>query len=216
MTEVPACLEIGSKRVFAAALDWPGWCRSGKGEQEALDALIAAAPRYKPVVALAGLVLPEAGVGDLVVLERLPGTATTDFGAPCAIAEADHRALSAEEASRLAAIVGAAWAYLDSVAAGAPAALRKGPRGGGRDRDKVMEHELDAAVAYARKLGLRDAAPAPHDAAAVAGFRQAVLEALSRPSSGQAPAERGWPPRYMARRLAWHTLDHAWEIQDRS
>jgi hypothetical protein len=43
---VPVYLEIGGKRAFAGAVDWPGWSRSGRGEQEALEALIANGPRY--------------------------------------------------------------------------------------------------------------------------------------------------------------------------
>ena len=35
-------------------------------------------------------------------------------------------------------------------------------------------------------------------------------------SNGSPPVERGWPQRYAARRIAWHALDHAWEIEDRS
>ncbi|MEY2437652.1 MAG: hypothetical protein QOF97_2488, partial [Acidimicrobiaceae bacterium] len=27
---------------------------------------------------------------------------------------------------------------------------------------------------------------------------------------------KGWAYRYAARRIAWHALDHAWEMQDRS
>jgi hypothetical protein len=32
-------LEIGSTWVFASAVDWPGWCRRGKGEDQAIAAL---------------------------------------------------------------------------------------------------------------------------------------------------------------------------------
>jgi hypothetical protein len=38
---------------------------------------------------------------------------------------------------------------------------------------------------------------------------------LSRPSDGGPLAEKGWPARYAARRIAWHALDHAWEMEDR-
>jgi hypothetical protein len=210
------CLEVGAKRVFASALDWPGWCRSGKGEEGAIESLLAAAPRYAPVAEMAGLTLPDADRGALTVVERLPGTMTTDFGAPGVPAEAESRPLSAGEAARLAALVGAAWSLLDSVAAAAPAELRKGPRGGGRDRDKVMAHELDAAVSYARKIGVRGMTVSAGDPASVRAFREAVLGVLARPWSGEAVAESPWSPRYLARRTAWHALDHAWEIEDRT
>jgi hypothetical protein len=78
-----------------------------------------------------------------------------------------------------------------------------------------VAHVVSAEVAYARKLGIRRSEPAPGDSSAVAELRQAVSEVLSAPSAGP-PVERGWPPRYAARRIAWHALDHAWEIEDRS
>ena len=80
---VPVYLEVGARRVFAGALEWPGWIRSAKTEDQALDALAAAAPRYAPVAALAGLAVPSAAKrAGLEVVERMSGDATTDFGAP--------------------------------------------------------------------------------------------------------------------------------------
>jgi len=116
----------------------------------------------------------------------------------------------------MAALVKAAWDLFDEVAASAPAELRKGPRGGGRDRDKMIDHVLGADEIYARKLGLRLSAPPRADRAAIRAFRAAVIEALEKPSDGAPPSEKGWPQRYAARRIAWHALDHAWEIEDRS
>jgi hypothetical protein len=43
-----------------------------------------------------------------------------------------------------------------------------------------------------------------------------MLEVLGRPSDGSPLADRKWTARYAARRIAWHALDHAWEIEDRS
>jgi len=74
-----------------------------------------------------------------------------------------------------------------------------------------------AEAAYARKLGVRMPSPAPGDAAAIAALRGAILAALRSAAEHAAPAmEKGWPPRYAARRIAWHVIDHAWEIEDRS
>jgi hypothetical protein len=207
-------LELGSKRVFACAADWPGWCRPGKGEDGALEALAAAAPRYAVVAAEAGVPFPSGASGDFEVVERIPGSATTDFGAPGGVAAREAEALTREEAARQAALVSACWAVFDRVVAGAPAELRKGPRGGGRDRDRIVEHVLGAEVAYARKLGLRLREPAPGDGAAVGSHREEILRALT--TETDAAVEKGWPPRYAARRIAWHALDHAWEIEDRS
>jgi len=213
------CVEAGSKLSFASALDWPGWSRSGRGEEAALESLGRYAARYAPVVAAAGLTLPDPA--RIEITERLPGSASTDFGVPGAEAGGESDALTPAEAERLAAILEACWALFDRVASGAPPNLRKGPRGGGRDRDAIVEHVVGSEVeAYARKLGIRLPRPAPGDLAARAAERNAIAAAL-RASAGSAghdsaPRARGWPPRYAARRIAWHVLDHAWEIEDRS
>lgn len=135
---------------------------------------------------------------------------------PGTIAKRDTAPLAAAEGKRLASLVEAAWVVYDQVVAGAPAELRKGPRGGGRDRDKIADHVLEAEGAYVRKLGLRLNQPPRHDRRGIAAFRAAITDALQRPSKGNASVEKGWPQRYAARRIAWHALDHAWEIQDRS
>jgi hypothetical protein len=205
-------LESGSKRVFAGALDWPGWLRSGKDEALALEALAAAAPRYAAVAAEAGIPFPKSAAGAFEVAERVAGSATTDFGAPGAVPAHDTEPLTQKEAHRLAALMAASWTIFDRVVAGAPAELRKGPRGGGRDRDAMVDHVLAAEAAYAGKLGIRFRQPARGDATAVSALRKAILEALTASRT----RENGWPPRYAARRIAWHVLDHAWEIENRS
>jgi hypothetical protein len=150
------------------------------------------------------------------VVEQAEGNATTAFGAPDVRAALDARPLGAAEAARLAALVEATWAALDRIAAGAPAELRKGPRGGGRDRDAVLAHVLAAENAYARTIGIKVPEPAVGDAAAIAAQRLAIAALLAEPSDGSPLDGRKWPPRYAARRIAWHVLDHGWEIEDRS
>jgi hypothetical protein len=210
-------LESGPKRVFACAVDWPGWCRVGRNEEQALEALAAYASRYAVVAKQAGLKFPSS-TADFDVVERVPGSASTDFGVPVTVAPHDLEPLAKAEAERLATLVEASWTIFDRVAAGAPAELRKGPRGGGRDRDKIVDHVVGAeALAYAPKLGLRLSQPALDDAAAVAANRAAIADALRTGAHGKrAKEDRGWPTRYAARRIAWHVMDHAWEIQDRS
>jgi hypothetical protein len=100
--------------------------------------------------------------------------------------------------------------------AGAPATLRKGPRGGGRDRDAVVDHVVGAEAAYARKIGIARKPPAGADREAVTALRQDVLEAVRARRFGSPPRSKGWPGRYAVRRMAWHVLDHAWEIEDKS
>jgi hypothetical protein len=216
----PVYLESGARRVFVCAIDWPGWCRSGRDEHAALEAFAAAVPRYAAVAAEAGVgagrAFSKASSAAVEVTERLAGSATTDFGAPGAVPTADSSPLSASEATRLSALVAACWVVFDKVVAGAPSALRKGPRGGGRDRQVIVEHVLAAEVAYARKLGIRTPQPPANDQSAVGAHRQAILDVISLARRGDPPVAKGWPPRYAARRIAWHVLDHAWEIEDRT
>lgn len=206
-------IEIGDKKVFASALDWPGWSRSGKTREAAVASLLAYAARYACVAERAGIAFPttfDAEVGD-----EKGGGSGTDFGVPSVLLhDADALPVDATEARRLAAIVEAAWATFDGVAATAPAELRKGPRGGGRDRDKMVDHVNEADWYYARELGIRT--PAPRTRAETEALRAAMLDVLRQPSDGSPLADRKWTARYAARRIAWHALDHAWEMEDRS
>jgi len=213
-TTIPVYVESSRTRTFACAYDWPGWCRSGKDEASALAALAAYAPRYAAVAKQARAAFDAKPT--FRVIERLAGSASTEFGVPAEVARRDTTPMAAAEGKRLASLLQAAWAVYDQVLAGTPAELRKGPRGGGRDRDKMADHVRDAEGAYVRKIGLRLAAPDRHDRRALAEFRAAIAQAIQRPSSGAALVEKGWPQRYAARRIAWHALDHAWEMQDRS
>jgi hypothetical protein len=211
--------EVGKKRVFAAAIDWPGWTRAGRDEAQAIEALRAAAPRYAVAAREAGVKFGTSETEEFEVVERLPGSMTTDFGAPGAVPASDAEPVDQAEAKRLVALVNASWTVFSNVVATAPLELRKGPRGGGRNRDKIVEHVVSAEWAYARKLGLRSEAgqPRPVDGAAVAAFRSAMSTALQEGMTSVEPVARGsWPARYAARRVAWHVLDHAWEIEDKS
>jgi hypothetical protein len=208
-------LEVGSKRVFACALDWPGWCRSGKNEEEALESLLTYAPRYETIVRRAGRRFP-ARLAPVAVLERVRGGSTTDFGAPEKAVRRDGEVMTKPERSSQAALLQAAWAEFDDVVAGAPASLRKGPRGGGRDRDAMAQHVVSAEAAYARKLGIKVRAPHCSDRGGVDMLRRAIVEVVSSTTRAGPLVEKGWPLRYGIRRVAWHVLDHTWEIEDRS
>ena len=214
MTRLAVALEGTGKKVFASALDWPGWSRSAKTPEAAIEALLAYAPRYEPVVLLAGLEL--GSTFDVEVDEQLEGGSGTEFGVPSAVHTADARPSKPADAERLASIVEAAWTTFDRFAAGAPAELRKGPRGGGRDRDKMVGHVIESDWYYGREVGLKFKAPKPGDRPAVEAARREVLAVLRQPSDGSPLAGRRWPLRYAARRIAWHALDHAWEMEDRS
>jgi hypothetical protein len=211
---IPVYIESGAKKVFACAIDLPGWCRSGKDEQAALEALASYAPRYAEVAKLAKAAFPSKAV-ELEVVEQVKGKGATDFGIPHEIPKADAEPLTARQAARQVELMRAAWAVLDKVAKAAPAELRKGPRGGGRDRDKMLGHVLGAEAAYARHLGIRHPEPELGDTVAIRALRDDIAEVLSGASDGTPLRPKGWPPRYAFRRISWHVLDHAWEMQDR-
>jgi len=214
---IAVALETAPKRTFATAVDWPGWSRSGKTSDLALESLAAYARRYAVVAAEAGETFRgEVTVDDLEVIETSEGGGGTDFGVPSRVTDADRRPTTASDADRLRRLVAAAWTVLDRVAASAPAELRKGPRGGGRDRDKMIGHVIEADGAYAREIGLRLEPPDPADRVSVAAARTAVLDVIGAPSDGSPLADRKWTARYAASRIAWHALDHAWEMEDRS
>ena len=211
-------LEVGTTRVFAGALDWPGWCRGGRDEEAAIENLLAYQDRYAAVVDRGGVPFignaPEFAVG-----ERLKGGSGTDFGVPGVAAAADARPLDAAELERQSLLLRACWEAFDQVVAVARATqveLRKGPRGGGRDLDKIEAHVLEAEVVYLSQLGSRS--PRPPTPADVRETALAALAAGARgdPVATPSKAQRPWSPRYFVRRAAWHVLDHAWEIEDRS
>lgn len=192
--------EQGKTWQFAAALDWPGWCRRGKGEQGALYVLMEYADRY---AAVAG---PGFQPDSLVVVARAAGIRTTDFGAPDARGPWDQEPLSDQEAERQLELLHACWLAFDWALAIAPAELPKGPRGGGRDRDRIAAHVREAERAYAAKINFRVAPRTPWQQ------QRAALETALR----QHATTSTWPVRYALRRCAWHVLDHAWELQDKT
>lgn len=194
-------LESGQRWVFACALDWPGWARRGKGEEAAIDSLLEYADRYARAV---GEGVPG---GTVEVVGRVASRGgMADFGAPGAVGPWDDEPVTPPEIDRQSGLLGASWAYLDAVAAVSPAELRKGPRGGGRDRDAMLKHVQEAERAYAPKVGCRVPPRTGWDQQ-----RAMILDALKA-----AHADGAWPIRYAIRRMAWHVLDHAWEMEDRS
>ncbi len=193
-------LEEGRTSVFAVALDWPGWCRRGRSPEAALAALSEYRDRYRAVPSITFR------PGPLEVLGVVAGSATTDFGAPDAVWPEDRLLPSRAERRRHIERLEDCWRYFDGVVERAPARLRTGPRGGGRDRDAIVEHVREAERAYASRVGhpLPPRTPWPEQ-------RAVLATALTRDDP-----EARWPAGYALRRIAWHVLDHAWEIEDRS
>jgi len=221
--KIDVYLEIGKKRTFAGAMDWPGWCRSGRDEAAALQALVDYGPRYAQILGAAplGFEAP-ADVSAFMVVERLEGNATTDFGAPDVAPSADARPLDEADVERFQTLFKLYWQAFDAVVEAASGKeLRKGPRGGGRELEGIVRHVLDVDQAYLRRLARKVEKGKTDDLSLeLDQTRQAVLEALKAAARGEIPEQgpRGgqlWQPRYFARRLAWHELDHLWEIEDR-
>ena len=216
-------LEVGAKRTFAGALDWPGWCRQGPNEADALAALLAYGPKYATVLegTRLGFVAPE-DLAQLIVVERLPGTATTDFGAPGVPPTVDHdRSCDAAGLQRFEKILHAGWRAFDAAIASARGkTLATGPRGGGRSLDAIVAHVLEADASYLRAVGWKAPKAATPDEQ-LAATREAILAALAASATGEIPAQgpRGgarWTARYFVRRVAWHVIAHAWEIERRA
>ena len=215
-------LEAGAKRTFAAAVDWPGWCRQGPGETEALAALLAYGPKYGAVLAGTRLgFTPPKALTELVVVERLPGTATTDFGAPGVAPTVDHdRSCSGVDLKRFEKILGAGWRAFDqAVKFASGKTLATGPRGGGRPLEAIVRHVIEADAGYLRAVGWK-APKAAEPREWLAATRAAILAAIGASATGEIPAKgpRGgtrWTARYFVRRLSWHVFAHAWEIERR-
>jgi len=217
-------VEIGKTRAFAAAIDWPGWCRSGRDETSAMQALVDYGPRYARAMHAAPLTFfTPAKISDLLVVERLEGNTTTDFGAPSLSIPLDKQPIDPAELERFQMVLKACWDTFDSaVLAAAEKTLRTGPRGGGRDLMNIVEHARDVDIAYLSSLGgslKSDTGDEP--ARDMAAVRESIMSSLISAAQGELPTHgpRGgmhWTPRYFVRRLAWHELDHAWEIEDRA
>ena len=211
-------VEATPKRVFASALDWPGWSRGAKTEAEALQALLDYTDRYAAVARRARIRFePPATLRGVSVVERLDGGASTEFGIPSLPSASEDAALDARELKRLVGLLRSAWAEFDAAATKADGvSLRLGPRGGGRQVPKMIEHVREAEGAYVAQLGSK-----MPGSSSIEELREAFLAALTARASGDEPpnankVRKRWEPRYAVRRSAWHALDHAWEIQDRS
>jgi hypothetical protein len=222
--ELRVMLEIGpkGKRVVAVAPDWPGLERGAQTEEAAIARVHAYLPRYAPVARLAGMGAEFAAiatdVATVAVVERYPGTGSTDFwGISFAFSDLDRQAMLSAELERDLTLLQACWAFFDTVRARVSAELRKGPRGGGRDRDRIVRHVLGTEREWGEKIGVH-APDTPEGAlltgAGLSAHRDAYRAAI-RAFHAQGKPARTWPLRYLLRHTAFHTLDHAWEMEDK-
>jgi hypothetical protein len=212
---VRVMVEQGKKRAVACAFDWPGWDRSAKSEAEALAVLAAYRQRYARVAELAGLADEFGTAGDMEVAERLDGTGMTDFyGVSARPAGPEQLPMSDAECERKINLLRACWTCFDDVVARVSAELRRGPRGGGRDRDRIVQHTNGAEIKFARKVGVASALDAWRNAGDLRAHREAFCTGI-REYNARGAAARTWTVQFVVRRSAYHMLDHAWEMEDR-
>ena len=213
-------LEIGpkGKRVVAVAPDWPGLERGGKSAEDAIEKLRSYIPRYAQVAKLAAMDAAFAAVRKFDVVEQYPGTGSTDFwGISFAFSGIDTQRMSGDELERELTLLQACWAFFDTVRGRVSAELKKGPRGGGRERDHIVRHTLAVEQDWAGGVGV----PVPDDpmltGKALKAYRDAYCHAIrDYHSQGKWAGKMAkWPLRFLIRHTAFHTLDHAWEMEDK-
>jgi hypothetical protein len=213
-------LERGPKgRKFVAfAIDWPGWSRGAKTADAAVETLETYRERYRPVAAGASLGDEFEAAGPLDVFEDRIGTGSVDFwGISFSPSETEHGPMTEEELERKIALLRSCWAYFDEVAGRVSAEMRKGPRGGGRDRDRIIRHTIRTeSEDFAKKVGLRipeEGALAP---GALEEYREDYILAIRAYERGEVDKPmKSWTLPFLIRHSAYHTMDHAWEMEDK-
>jgi hypothetical protein len=213
-------LEIGpkGKKVAAVAPDWPGLERGAKTEEAAIERLQSYLPRYAQVAKLAGMDGELAAITTVGLVEHYPGTGSTDFwGISFAFSSIDRQGMSIGELERELTLMRACWAFFDDVRVRVSAEMQKGPRGGGRDRDPIVRHTLDNEQDWAKMIGVLTPDGALLTDQGLKAHRDAYCHAIrDYHSQGKLAGKMAkWPLRYLIRHTAYHTLDHAWEMEDK-
>jgi len=210
-------VEIGpkGKKVAAVAPDWPGLERGAKTEDAAIARLESYLPRYAQVAKLAEMDAEFAAITTLEVVEHYPGSGSTDFwGISFAFSSIDHQPVSREELEHELTLMQACWTFFDNVRYRVSAEMQKGPRGGGRDRDRIVRHTLANEMDWAGGLGLPNLYSENLTDEVVSTHRAAYCNAI-RAFHSEDKMARKWPLRYLIRHTAYHTMDHAWEMEDK-
>jgi len=217
---VRAVLERGpkDKKVVVFAVDWPGWSRGAKTPEIAFDLLESYRERYRPVAVAAGMGREFDAAGAVEVAEDRVGTGSTDFWgisfSPCSL---EQEPMNSDELERKISLLRACWTFFDDVAASVSAEMRKGPRGGGRDRDVIIRHTIRTeSEDFAKQVGLRIPEEAALTPDGLRQHRESYVAALWAYNVGEVSRRmRSWTLPFLIRHTAFHTLDHAWEMQDK-
>jgi hypothetical protein len=206
------------KRSVAFAVDWPGWSRGAKSAELALETLASYRERYRPVATLAGMAGEFDAAGPLEIVENKVGTGSTDFwGISFSPSAAEQEPMGEAELERKILLLRACWMFFDGVAARVSPEMRKGPRGGGRDRDQIIRHTIRTeSEDFAKKVGVRIPEGAALTPDGLRQHREAYVAAMRAYNAGEVKRRmRSWKLPFLIRHSAYHTLDHAWEMQDK-
>ena len=218
MTEtLRVILEVGKKRrVVAGAMDWPGLDRWGTSEDDAIEKLLSYVPRYAGVAEWAGIASAFNRARDVEVVERVPGSSSTDFwGIAHMPSQIEREGLTAADLERRLDLLQACWAYFDDVAARISHELRPGPRSAGRSHDQIVRHVYyNEPEQFSRKVEVRTPLEVVLTPDGLATHRREYLAAVRAYNADGKPA-RTWPIQFLVRRTAHHVMDHAWEMEDR-
>jgi hypothetical protein len=217
---VHTVIEHGTKdkRSVAFSLDWPGWSRGARSPELALETLASYRERYRPVAALAGMAREFDAAGPLEIVEDRVGTGSTDFwGISYSPSATEQDPMGEAEFERAITLLQASWAFFDGVAARVSAEMRKGPRGGGRDRDRIISHTIRTeSEDFATRVGLRIPEGAALSPGGLRQHRKAYVAAMRAYNAGKVERPmRSWTLPFLIRHSAFHTLDHAWEMEDK-
>ena len=206
------------KHSVAFALDWPGWSRGAKTAELAVETLESYRERYRPIADLAGLARDFDAAGPLVVVEDRVGTGSVDFwGISFSPSATEHGPMGEAELERGITLLRASWAFFDGVAARVSPEMRKGPRGGGRDRDRIIRHTIRTeSEDFAKQVGLRIPEEAALSPDGLRRHRETYVAAMRAYNAGHVPRRmRSWTLPFLLRHTGFHVLDHAWEMEDK-
>jgi len=217
---VSTVIEHGAKdkRSVAFSLDWPGWSRGAKTAQVALETLESYRERYRPIAGLAGMAREFDAAGPLEIVEDKVGTGSTDFwGISFSPSATEQGPMGDVEFERAITLLRASWAFFDDVAARVSAEMRKGPRGGGRDRDRIISHTIRTeSEDFATRVGLRIPEGAALSPDGLRRHRETYVAAMRAYNAGKVEKRmKSWTLPFLIRHSAFHTLDHAWEMEDK-
>ena len=96
--------------------------------------------------------------------------------------------------------------------------MKNGPRGGGRDRDRIIRHTIrDESEDFAKRVGVRipedEGRSRPTACAPIARITVAAIRAYN--AGAVRAAHASWTLPFPHRHTCFHMLDHTWEMADK-